>query len=170
MKIANFKDLMAGFESADIVHSTSDPCPGKNEVVRELTVRDKIVSGGWGVIKVVHIESGPDAVDVPINTPVYYEAWALDRGNLLFYTGDDAGAGEEMKLCTEADEIRYPDGTVDSVYPEDNPVYPHKLCGFPNGWTNEEVKEVKEDWDEFVHRWNWSSRVRHQRYVVERYG
>jgi hypothetical protein len=96
--------------------------------VRELTVRDKIVSGGWGVIKVVHIESGPDAVDVPINTPVYYEAWALDRGNLLFYTGDDAGAGEEMKLCTEADEIRYPDGTVDSVYPADSIIDEDAAC------------------------------------------
>jgi hypothetical protein len=114
MKISNFEDLMAGYESAEIV------CPVKKEVVRELTVLEKTPDGVIGASnKVVYIESGPDTVDVPIKTPVYYDAWDLDRGNLLFYTGDDGCVGEDMKLCTEADEIRYPDGTTDTVYPAD---------------------------------------------------
>ena len=101
MKIANFKDLMAGYESAEIV------CIMKNEVVRELTVNGDTV----------HIESGPDKVDVPIDTAVTYEAWHFDRGNMLFSL---SGSTESLKLCTEVDKIRFPDGTEDNVYPADS--------------------------------------------------
>lgn len=101
MKISNFKDLMAGYKSAEII------CIVKKEVVRELTVNGDTV----------HIESGPDKVDVPIDTPVTYEAWTLDRGNMLFSLSDSA---ESLKLCTEVDKIRFPDGTEHNVYPADS--------------------------------------------------
>ena len=101
MKIANFKDLMAGYESAEIV------CIMKNEVVRELVVNGNIVT----------IESGPDKVDVPIDTTVIYEAWHFDRGNMLFLL---SGSTEFLKLCTEGDKIKFPDGTEDNVYPADS--------------------------------------------------
>ena len=109
MKIANFKELMSGYESAEIV------CPIKNEVVRELTVNGNIVT----------IESGPDKVDVPIYTSVTYEPWMFDRGNLLFWSVIPFTDGEKMKLCTEGDKIKFPDGTEDSVYPTENSANDH---------------------------------------------
>ena len=103
MKVANFKELMSGYESAEIV------CPIKNEVVRKL-----VVDGNT-----VNIEAGSDTVSVPIHTAVAYEPWTFDRGNLLFWevaAADD----EKLKLCTEGDKIRFPDGTEDSLYPTAN--------------------------------------------------
>jgi len=105
MKIANFKDLMGGHESAEIV------CIVKKEVMRKLSVAGDTV----------HIEAGFHKVDIPLNTPVHYEAWPLDRGNLLFWH-EAGGNGKEieLKLCTEVDKVRYPDGTEDAVYPADS--------------------------------------------------
>ena len=97
MKIANFKDLMAGYKSAEII------CPIKGKAMRKLTVDGDTV----------HIEAGPDEKDVSIDTPVSYDSWLFDRGSLIF------GEQNEMKLCTEGDRIRYPDGTEDAVYPTD---------------------------------------------------
>jgi|TARA_R110000824_G_scaffold390511_1_gene586999 hypothetical protein len=98
MKISNFKDLMAGYKSAEII------CPIKGKAMRELNVDGDTV----------HIKAGPDKKDVPIDTPVSYDSWLFDRGNLIF------GKQNEMKLCTEGDRIRYPDGTEDAVYPADS--------------------------------------------------
>ena len=87
MKIASFADVMAGQEYVEVV------CAIKGEVMRKLTLKDDMV----------HLEAGPDAIDVPLDTPVSYKPWFMDRGSLLF--------NGNLKLCTELDKIRYLDGT-----------------------------------------------------------
>jgi len=100
MKVASFRDVMAGHMTAEIV------CLYKGEVMRTLTVNGDMVH--------MACPNG-DEVDVPLDTPVSYEPWFMDRGNMLF-----EGLGTRLKLCTEADKVRYPDGSMDSVMPSES--------------------------------------------------
>ena len=106
MKVASFADVMGGYASAEIV------CAMKGTVVRTLTAT------GCGTVN-VECPNG-ESVEVSINTPLAYEPWFMDRGSILF--------NGSLKLCTELDRVRYPDGTeatispAESIVPEPEPV------------------------------------------------
>jgi len=95
MRVGTLKELMAGNDYAEIL------CLYKGEVVRKLTVNGDTL----------HVDALTESVDLPLDTPVIHDPWFMDRGNMLV---------NGLKLCTEADKIRYPDGTVDSVHPSEN--------------------------------------------------
>lgn len=91
MKVKSFKDVMAGRNYAEIL------CAVKGTVVRKLTLKD-------GVVRLDAITA---SIDVPVDTEVVFAPWCMDRGSLLF--------NGNLKLCTELDKVRYPDGLVDTV-------------------------------------------------------
>lgn len=97
MKVASFKDLMNGYESA-IIRNLIDECP-----VRKLKVIDNQVE----------IDAITITLNVPIDTPITYEPWCFDRGSMLFSVPDFPTG----KICTELDIICFPDGTQASVEP-----------------------------------------------------
>ena len=94
MRVASFKDVMGGYDSAEVL------CLYKGDVVRTLTAKDGMVH--------MACPNG-DSIDVSEDTPVVYEPWMLDRGSLVF--------NGNLKLCTEGDHVRYPDGNEDCVVP-----------------------------------------------------
>jgi len=98
VRVASFRDLMAGYDYAEIV------CRYKKTVVRKLTVNGDMVN----------MDAITEAVEVPLDTPVEYEPWFMDRGSMLFRA---EGHDVPLKLCTEADEVRYPDGSEGWVNP-----------------------------------------------------
>lgn len=87
------RNLMNGHTSAEII------CLFRQVVVRRLTCVDDDVI----------VDALTDKVTVPLDTQLVYEPWFIDRGSILF-NGD-------MKLCTEGDLIRFPDGSEQSVGP-----------------------------------------------------
>jgi len=98
MKITFMKSLFKnGHRSLEIL------CPLKGEVVRRLSLDE---SG-----KVVHIDANTDEIDVPADTRLKFKAWFFDRGSIIF--------NKKLKLCTEADIARYPDGTTEPILPSD---------------------------------------------------
>ena len=102
MQVARFEDVMAGHDRVEIV------CLYKDEVVRTLdlvtdsTIRMECPNG--------------ESVDVEPDTPLTYEPWHMDRGSICF--------NGRMKLCTEMDIARYPDGTEESIEPADSVAHP----------------------------------------------
>lgn len=99
MKVATFRDVMGGHGKAEIV------CAVTGNVVRTLTVKDGMV----------HLACpNGDSIDVPEATPVVYQPWVFDRGSLIF--------GHGLKLATEMDKVRYPDGTEDTLMPDIPPL------------------------------------------------
>lgn len=86
------RHLMNGASSVEIV------CRIKGTVVRRLT------SDGNDVI----VDAITEQVTVPLDTRIVYEPWFMDRGSLLF---------NGMKLCTEGDIVRFPDGSVEEALP-----------------------------------------------------
>jgi len=58
------------------------------------TVRTMTVEGG-----ICHLVAGDGSeFDVPLDTPITFEPWVMDRGNMLFEHG-----GSTWKVCGEAD-------------------------------------------------------------------
>ncbi len=107
LKVSSFKDLMSGYEQAQI------KCLLGGDVVRTLTVK-RI---GSELHEVVEIDARDgSSVTVPIDTEITYEPWAFDRGNLLFKPD---GATIASKICTEYDVVVYPDGTEYGIEPDD---------------------------------------------------
>jgi len=98
-----FETLMAGRKSAEI------RCPYRGEVVRRLTVKGDTIE----------IDAMTETVEVRIRTAIVLHPVFWDRGNLMFYVPDYKGDpnGLVAKLCTEADEITFDDGTKDHVVP-----------------------------------------------------
>jgi hypothetical protein len=90
----NFRDLMNGHASAEIINLYG------GNVVRKLTVNGDRVTIDALV---------PPVVSVNLETEIVYQPWFMDRGSLLFKC---SGIPELAKICTEFDEIRYPDGSV----------------------------------------------------------
>lgn len=90
MQVSSFSDLMDGHESAEIV------CAIKGQVVRRLKVVGDDV--------LIDPMEGPE-ISIPLSTPIYYEAWVMDRGSLLFQLPE----GIPGKICTELDLIRFED-------------------------------------------------------------
>jgi hypothetical protein len=95
LRVATFRDLMNGQPTAEIVNLMD------NKVVRVLTVNGDEVKIRPGV--------GDDVI-VPMDMAIIYEPWALDRGSLLF--------GQGLKICTEMDLIRFPNGDTMTILPK----------------------------------------------------
>lgn len=76
-------------------------CPVKNAVVRRLNQRDGTF---------LNLDALTDAIDVPCDTPLIYEPWCFDRGNILAKVG-----GRTIKVCTVGDILIFPDGTRRTV-------------------------------------------------------
>jgi hypothetical protein len=99
MKARTFADLMAGRRRAEIY------CLYTQKLVRILTLVDGQV----------HVDfTNGESTDIPLETPIWYEPWFMDRGSMLFSCRESAQA----KICTEADVIRFPDGVEDRVMPD----------------------------------------------------
>lgn len=98
--VENFADLMNGKLVAEIV------CPVHNRVVRRLYVNGDRIQIDFLL---------PPIVSTPMDTPILYEPWCMDRGNLWFpcIEAPDGRA----KVCTEGDIIRYEDGTQYGILP-----------------------------------------------------
>lgn len=88
------RDLMGNATEAIIL------CLYSGTMVRRLTVKGDNL----------HIDAITDDVEVPLDTPIIYEPWVLDRGNMLL----DSPKGR-IKLCTEADILQLPGGTMKSI-------------------------------------------------------
>lgn len=93
-----FQSLMNGHKSAEI------RCLYRGELVRRLTVEGDTVE----------IDAMTVKVKVPLSTPITFEPWCLDRGNMLFPA---PGHGDRAKLCTEHDRITFDDGSEGHVDP-----------------------------------------------------
>lgn len=120
IKVSSFKDLMSGYEQAQIkclIHGTT---------VRTLTKKRL----GAELQEAVEIDSDDGhPLTVPIDIPICYEPWDFDRGNMLFHPESKSLASTRTsdaviasKICTEGDVIVYPDGTEYSIQPGDNVV------------------------------------------------
>lgn len=98
-----FETLMNGRKSAEII------CPYKGEVVRRLTVKGNMIE----------VDVMTETVTVRMGTPIVCHPVFWDRGNLMFYIPDYKGDPNGLvgKLCTEADRIRFDDGTEGYVEP-----------------------------------------------------
>lgn len=101
LNVKTFADLMHGHDSAEIL------CPMQGTIVR------KLARVGKNDLK---IDALTEVVTVPLNWPIRYEPWVLDRGNLLF----DLPQRPNCKICTEMDTIKFPDGTSYTIAPEVN--------------------------------------------------
>lgn len=105
MKVATFRDLMNNHFTAEI------HCLYTGNLVRRLACHPDGVR---------IIPTGHDAITVPYDTPITYEPWLMDRGNMNFAgdaTADPKFAGKTLKICGEGDPITFQDGTVDYVMP-----------------------------------------------------
>ena len=99
MKATTLRDVMAGNRTAEI------SCLYTGKVVRRLKrVGDQLEVDALDVV-----------VTVPLDTPLTYKPWVMDRGNMLFDVPGHQGA----KFCGEGDHITYPDGTRDVIEPND---------------------------------------------------
>ncbi len=106
LEVATLEQLMNGHKSAQIL-DLHNP----TEVVRELNVHDGTLT----------ILAGIECVTIPLRTVITYEPHFMDRGNLIFEAANYPGGA---KICTEADLIRYPDGSVFSIVPVEGSLNP----------------------------------------------
>ena len=95
LTVQSFRDLM---QHGDCTIA----CLYSGQVVRTLTVEGENC----------HLVAGDGTeLDIPLDTPIAYEPWCMDRGSMIF-TLD----GRQLKVCTEAD-ILTADGQQYSVQP-----------------------------------------------------
>lgn len=91
-------DLMNGHQSAEII------CPVRNVVVRRLVVCDKTLeidaSGPWG----------REEYAAALDTEIRLQPMFMDRGNVVLSINEQL-----IKFCTEADQIRFEDGSISWV-------------------------------------------------------
>jgi len=107
LKVDSFRSLMNGQPAAVI------RCWMKGIVVRTLTV------DGDRVVIDPNTEDEPGlhpTVSVPIDTPITFTAWVMDRGNMGFQHEEFP---DGAKICTEADVIDFPNGETFNVVPTD---------------------------------------------------
>lgn len=109
MKVTSFRELMNGHAEAEIF------CIYSGKLVRKL----RLVAAGENVHVLINAMAGP-IVEVPELTPIDYEPWVFDRGNMTF-SGDATRlpefAGKTLKICGEEDRIVYGDGTKATINP-----------------------------------------------------
>lgn len=97
--VKSFSDLIGKHNAADIINLLG------GDVVRRMQIVDNTVKIDPG--------GGHEVVTVPLSQPIMFNPWFMDRGNLLFR----CPGYEYAKICTEADIIRYPDGTQYRIMP-----------------------------------------------------
>lgn len=99
--VKTFGNLMGAHQYAEII------CPLKNVVVRKLSRKfDKVLLDPMV----------PPVISVDLTTKITFQPWLLDRGNLLFR--HEEFPGKDLKICTEADIIRYEDGSEYQINPD----------------------------------------------------
>ncbi len=96
LRVGSFRDLMNGELSGTI------QCGMRGVVVRRLKLSDDGLS--------VEIDAMTQKVWVPLDTPIIYERWFMDRGSLLF--------NESYKICTELDTITFLNGESYQILPK----------------------------------------------------
>ena len=99
LRVKSFKDLMNGQRHATIHCGMSD-----------IQVRD-LESDGAGAVIIRH-DHGELLVNE--NVEIRYEPWSFDRGSLLF----KSHGGQELKICTELDHIKFDDGSKFAICPD----------------------------------------------------
>lgn len=105
LKLATFVDLFS--QAAGATHATIE-CAVKRQVVRKLRLDGDSI--------VLDALSGP-LVRVARTEAIVYEPWVFDRGSLLFNCRQLGMP--DAKLCTEFDELVYPDGRRFQLVPAD---------------------------------------------------
>lgn len=103
MKVKTFGDILKGHQTAQV------SCLYKGHVVRKLSRGDGCVIVDPMIGLHIH---------VPDETPLKFEPWMMDRGNLTFRHDDMPG--QDLKFCGEADKIVFEDGTTDDIRPHDD--------------------------------------------------
>ena len=104
VKVAKMSDVLGDYDYAEVVN------PLAGNVVRKLTRNGDSIN----------LDAITEAIDIPADTPLGYTPWTFDRGNITF--------NGNLKLCTEMDTVRYPDGSEgvlmpdESIVPEPEPV------------------------------------------------
>jgi hypothetical protein len=88
-----FKTFMDGHTVALI------RCAYTGNIVRRLVV--------FGDVVELHC-ADTTAIGIPLDTPIRYEAWFMDRGSFTFTSEE---LPETAKLCTEGDAVIFEDGT-----------------------------------------------------------
>jgi hypothetical protein len=109
MRVTNFAELMSGEPRAEI------RCLYTGTLVRVLTV-----SSDWQTIEIDPQIGDAGKLTVPITTPITYQPWTFDRGNMLFPAPDGTGnftPGTPLKICGEGDPITYASGESATVDP-----------------------------------------------------
>jgi len=91
LRVFLFGDLMPGQPTAEIW------CPYQNVRVRQLRAAAEHIE--------IIPEDGSGPIKVKAQDRIFFEPWFMDRGSLLFQ--HDLGL---LKLCTEGDTIKYPQG------------------------------------------------------------
>jgi hypothetical protein len=107
MIVTNFAELMSGETHAEIY------CLYSGNLVRRLTVTPDRRSVEIDAMMGEHLV-------VPIDTPIRFEPWVLDRGSMLFPAPADAPEqyrGADLKICGEGDPITYASGERATVEP-----------------------------------------------------
>lgn len=93
LNVKNFRNVMNG-------HATAEICSLLNgEVVRRLKA----------IGDALEIDALTDTVTVNMDDNLTFMPWFMDRGNILFTHTDIPG--NQGKLCTQFDIIKYPDGS-----------------------------------------------------------
>jgi hypothetical protein len=104
LKVGSFRDLMGGYESAQI------KCLMQRRTVRTLQVK---MVGDNEVVEIDPNIPGDrtyhDLMTVSLDTIISYQPWDMDRGSLIF---------GGYKICTELDTILYPDDVELSIQPK----------------------------------------------------
>lgn len=94
VKVAKMSDVLGNHNYVEIL------CPMKGTIARKLTRNGDSI----------HLDALTEAIDIPAETPLAYEAWFMDRGSILF--------NGNLKLCTEMDIASYPDGSEAVIEPD----------------------------------------------------
>jgi hypothetical protein len=90
LTVESFRDLMQ-------YGDCTIKCLYSGEVVRTLTV----------VGESCHLLAGDGTeLDIPLDTPITYQPWCMDRGNMLFSLGGQLlSCTTRCKICTEGDVL-----------------------------------------------------------------
>jgi hypothetical protein len=104
LSVGTFEDLMHGYAYAEIYSRGFG-----HALVRRLSV----AAGKVQIDALI-----PPIISVSLNTEITYEPWFMDRGSLLFEHPELPKGG---KICTELDEIRFPDGKRYEILHKDSP-------------------------------------------------
>lgn len=115
MQVKTLRDVMNGREYTEI------RCMYTGKVARKLTVYPWGRQPAYQTKTVYHdqveIDALTEKVIVPLDTPLGFTPWVMDRGNITFQLPD----GKTAKLCGEGDRAVFKDNdTYNVIYPHDD--------------------------------------------------